>query len=113
MKLIKKIFIIVFTLLLILSALAYIDYFLVKTNNKVPKFSLKKDEKDFIVYSAPFYKVWYCKDSKTVILGGYDDPDAICHKSYEYVDGYYTNSSGLKISEEDLELITKNGIYTS
>lgn len=113
MKLIKKIFIIVFTLLLILFALFYIDYFLVKTNNKVPKFSLKKDEKDFIVYSAPFYKVWYCKDSKTVILGGYDDPDAICHKSYEYVDGYYTNSSGLKISEENLELITKNGIYTS
>lgn len=113
MKLIKKIFIIVFTLLLVLSALAYIDYFLVKTNNKVPKFSLKKDEKDFIIYSAPFYKVWYCKDSKNVILGGYDDPDAICPKSYEYVNGYYTNSSGLKISEEDLELITKNGVYTS
>ena len=113
MRLIKKIFIITIVLLLILSCLSYIDYFLVKTNNKVPKFSLKKDEKDFIVYSAPFYKVWYCKDSKTVILGGYDDPDAICHKSYEYVDGYYTNSSGLKISEEDLELITKNGIYTS
>lgn len=113
MKLIKKIFIIVFTLLVILSALAYIDYFLVKTNNKVPKFSLKKDEKDFIVYSAPFYKVWYCKDSKAVILGGYDDPDAICSKSYEYVDGYYTNSSGIKIKKEDLELVTKNGIYTS
>lgn len=113
MKLIKKIFIIVFILLLILSAAFYIDYFLVKTNNKVPKFSLKKDEKDFIVYSAPFYKVWYCKDSKNVIIGGYDDPDAICQKEYEFVNGYYTNSSGIKISMKDLELITKNGIYTS
>ena len=113
MKLIKKIFIIIFTLLIVICAISYIDYFLVKTYNKVPKIALKKDKTDFIVYSAPFYKVWYCKDSKTVIMGGYDDPDAVCPKNYEYVDGYYTNSEGVKISRKDLELITKNGIYTS
>ena len=113
MKLIKKIFIITIVLLLILSCLSYIDYFLVKTKNVVPKISLKEDKKEFIVYKAPFYKVWYCKDSKTTVIGGYDDPDAVCPKNYTYSNGYYTNSLGVKISQRNLELITKNGIDTS
>ena len=113
MRLIKKIFIITIVLLLILSCLSYIDYFLVKTKNVVPKISLKEEKKEFIVYKAPFYKVWYCKDSKTIVIGGYDDPDAVCPKNYTYDNGYYTNSLGIKISQRDLELITKNGIYTS
>ena len=77
MRLIKKIFIIIIVLLLILSCLSYIDYFLVKTKNVVPKISLKEEKKEFIVYKAPFYKVWYCKDSKIIVIGGYDDPDAV------------------------------------
>lgn len=113
MKLIKKIFIVIIVLLLILSGLSYIDYFLVKTKNVVPKISLKEDKDEFVVYKAPFYKVWYCKDSENIIIGGYDDPDAVCPKKYTYQNGYYTNSLGVNISQRDLELITKNGIYTS
>lgn len=113
MKLMKKIFMVTICLLLILSGLAYIDYFLVKTQNTVPKISFKEEKQDFTIYNALFYRVWYCKDSKTSIIGGYSDPDAVCPKIYEYNDGYYTNSSGIKISQRDLELITKDGIYTS
>ena len=113
MRLIKKILIIILVLLILGGGIVYIDYFLVKTKNIVPKLSIKEEQNaDLIVYKAIFYKVWYCKTNDTITLGNYNDPDAICPREYEYVDGYYTNSLGVSISQKDLELI-KNGIYTS
>ncbi|NLC48583.1 MAG: hypothetical protein GX758_04415 [Tenericutes bacterium] len=114
MKLFKKIFIFVIVLLVLLTLLAYIDYFLVKTNGKLPIISLKKEfeEKDVVVYNALFYKVWYCKTDKTITIGSYSDVDVICSLPYDFEDGYYTNTSGIKISEKDIYMITYKNLYT-
>ena len=52
MKKSKLILIIIFIMLLILSALVYIDYFIVKEKNTTPKISLMTEKKEFYVYNA-------------------------------------------------------------
>lgn len=112
MKKIKLILIILFIILLVLSAIVYIDYFIVKEKSVPPKISLVEEEKEFYVYKAPFYKVWKCKSDDSIIIGDYNDPDAICKTNYEFVNNYYTNKNGLKISKKDLYMITLTGVYT-
>lgn len=110
----KKIFIIIILLLVVFSGCVYIDYFLVKTKNTFPKISIKEDVDDeTIVYNAVFYKVWYCKNNKTMLIGSYNDRGAICPKKYTYDNGYYKNNMGVSISKKDLELLISDGIYTS
>lgn len=109
----KKFLIIVIVILVIIASLVYIDYFNVKTNNTSPKISLKEKINDNqIIYKAVFYKVWYCKTNKTYTIGSYSDIDAVCPIDYAYVDDYYTNAEGIKISKRDLQLLTNDGIYT-
>ncbi len=112
MKKTKLVLIIVFIILLVLSALIYIDYFIVKEKNTTPKISLVEEDKEFYVYKALFYKVWKCKSDDSIIIGDYKDPDAICKTNYEFNNGFYTNKNGLKISKKDLYMLTLTGIYT-
>lgn len=112
MKKTKLVLIIVFIILLVLSALVYIDYFIVKEKNTTPKISLVEEDKEFYVYKALFYKVWKCKSDDSIIIGDYKDPDAICKTNYEFNNGFYTNKNGLKISKKDLYMLTLTGIYT-
>lgn len=112
MKKVKIILIVLFIILLVLSGLIYIDYFIVKEKNSIPKISLMEEEKEFYVYKAPFYKVWKCKSDGSIIIGDYKDPDAICKTNYEFVNGYYVNANNLKISKKDLYMLTLTGVYT-
>ena len=110
----KKILIIAFIIILIICAGTYIDYFIAKTNNVAPKIVIKEElNENITVYKGIMYKVWYCKTNQTHIFGSYSDKDAICPKDYKYVDGYYTNVFGIKISKRNIELLTNDGIYTS
>ncbi len=110
----NKIIIIVIIVIILISILIYFDYFIAKTRVSAPKISIKKrlDENSY-VYKSVFYKVWYCESNKTYTFGDYNDKDAICPKNYKYVEGYYTNEAGVKISKRDLQLLTNDGIYTS
>lgn len=109
----KKVIITIIVILVVLSALVYFDYFYVKTNNTSPKISIKEEvNENQILYKAIFYKVWYCKTNKSYTIASYDEVDAVCPSNYAYVDGYYTNSEGIKISKRDLQLLVNNGIYT-
>lgn len=112
MKKVKIILIVLFIILLVLSGMIYIDYFIVKEKNSIPKISLMEEEKEFYVYKAPFYKVWKCKSDGSIIIGDYKDPDAICKTNYEFVNGYYVNANNLKISKKDLYVNTYWCIYT-
>ena len=114
MKSLKKIFIIIIVLLVVFSGVVYIDYFLVKTKNTFPKIAIKEELNDeTTVYKAILYKVWYCKNNKSISIGNYSDRDAICPKKYTYENGYYKNNMGIVISKHDLELLISNSIYTS
>ena len=114
MKKLVRILIILFILIAVFGAAAYIDYFMIKGKNTYPKLAIKKKlNEDVTVYTALLYKVWYCKTNDTYTIGGYDDKDAICPHDYEYVDGYYTNSIGIKISKKDIEMLSTNDIYTT
>ncbi len=115
MKVVKKIFIILFCIAIIFAILSYIDYFLVKNQNTLPRISLKKvdEDKGVIVYKALFYKVWYCTSDGTTIIGDYSDPEAVCPSAYVFIDDYYTNASGLKISKKDLLLMVYKNVYTN
>ena len=114
MKKLRKILIIIIVLLVVIAAADYIDYFIAKSRNTYPKISIKKELSDeSIVYNAILYKVWYCKTNDTYTIGSYNDKDAICPHNYEYVDGYYTNSLGIKISKKDLQMISSYDIYTT
>ena len=114
MKIITKIFFTIIILAAIVAALAYIDYFLVVKKDTLPKFALKEEnkEKEVIVYKGLLYKLWYCTYDKSRTIGSYSDAEAICPRTYEYVDDYYTNNNGLKISKKDLQLMTYKNIYT-
>ena len=103
MKSLKKIFIIIIVLLVVFSGCVYIDYFLVKTKNTFPKIAIKEELNDeTTIYKGILYKVWYCKNNKTMSIGSYSDRDAICPKKYTYTDDYYKNSMGINISKHDL-----------
>ena len=114
MKVVKRVFLVLFSLAVFIAILSYLDYFLVKTKNSLPKLSIKTDnkEKDIKTYKALFYKVWYCMADGTTIIGDYSDPDPVCPNAYNFKDGYYTNSSGLKISQRDTLLMIDKNIYT-
>lgn len=110
----KKVLIIIIVTLVLLASIVYIDYFNAKANSTSPKISLKENlDNNQILYKAVFYKVWYCKTNKTYTITSYSDVDPICPIDYRYVDGYYTNSEGIKISKRDLQLLTNDGIYTA
>lgn len=114
MKKVKKVLIILIIVIAVLACLIYLDYFIAKTRGSSPKISLKEQLSDNgYVYKAVLYKVWYCETNKTYTFGDYSDKDAICPKNYSYVDGFYTNEQGVKISKKDLQLLTNDGIYTS
>ncbi len=114
MKRLKKIIIITIVILVVIFVATYIDYFITKTNNTYPKISIKQKLSDNeFVYKAILYKVWYCDSNKTYTIGNYSDKDAICPKNYTYVDDFYTNESGIKISKRDLQLLTNDGVYSS
>ncbi len=112
MKSMRKLLTILFIILIIFSGVVYIDYFLVKTQNKLPKISIKETNGNMVVYKAIFYKVWHCVDEDKLVIGGYNDPDAICNLGIAFDDGYYVNDVGTKISESDYKLITTDQIYT-
>lgn len=111
---IKKIITILLVVLILLAGATYIDYFLVKTKNDLPRIALKHndDTKQVVIYKAPFYKVWHCLADDSVILGDYTDNDPLCPRTVEYVNGYFTNSAGINISQRDYELMSYNNIYT-
>ena len=114
MKKVKRILIIIVIITAVLACLIYLDYFIAKTRGSSPKISLKEKLSDNgYVYKAVLYKVWYCETNKTYTFGDYSDKDAICPKNYSYVDGFYTNEQGVKITKKDLQLLTNDGIYTS
>ena len=113
MKKFIKIFVIIFTVLILVASVTYIDYFVSKTKNTYPKIALLKQlNDDLFVYNSIFYRVWYCKTNNTYTIGNYNDKDAVCPKNYQYENGYYTNSLGIKISKRDLQLLTNNDTYT-
>jgi hypothetical protein len=112
MNRIIKYLIIIFVTLIVIVSFIYIDYFNAKTNNTNPKISIKIESENDILYKAFFYKVYYCKTNKKYKIAFYDE-EAVCPNNYNYVDGYYTNREGLKISKKDLQLLTNDGTYTS
>ena len=114
MKLVKKIIIIFLILLVLFGGVTYIDYFLVKTKNNMPKIAIKEEDKvkQVVVYKAPFYKVWHCTSDDSIVIGDYKDSEALCPRVVEYIDGFFTNSAGLKISQRDYELMSYNNTYT-
>ena len=108
----KKTFIIIVLLLIVFASLVYVDYFNTKTNKTFPKLALKSENDDAVIYTAILYRVWYCKVNKMYMIGSYSEKD-VCPKNYEYVNEVYTNSQGVNITKRDLQLLTKDGVYTS
>ena len=115
MKKVVRIFIFIFIILLVFSAIVYIDYFCVKNKNIAPKIALKSEiNSETTEYKAIFYKVWYCNSNKKYMIGSYDDDSSICPIKYIYYEnGYYSNPQDIKISKRDIEVMTDNGYYTS
>lgn len=110
----KKIFVFILILLFIFFGCVYVDYFIVKTKNTVPKISIKKVDNDKNeIYNAIFYKVWFCKEDDKILIGSYGDPDNQCSNPLEFKDGNYVNESGLIISKKDYFIMTSGGIYTN
>lgn len=110
----RKLLSLIIIVLIVFSGVVYIDYFLVKTQNKVPKISIKEKvaDKNMVIYKAIFYKVWYCENDKKFVIGSYDDPDATCSSNIAFDDGYYINESGAKISKRDYTIMRTNDIYS-
>ena len=108
MKKIKKIMIILIAVLVLFSAVVYIDYFVVVKRTSYPKISLKKQlDENLIVYNAILYRVWYCELNDTYTIGNYKDKDAICTNTLKYdKNGNYTNANDVKISAENMKLIS-------
>ena len=108
MKKLKIIIIILISTLVLFSAAAYIDYFVVVKRTTYPKIALKeKINDDLLVYNSVFYKVWYCKLNDTYTIGSYNDKDAICSNALKYdKEGNYTNAMNVKIANENMKLIS-------
>ncbi len=108
MKKLKIIFLILISTLVLFSAAAYIDYFVVVKRTTYPKIALKeKISEDLLVYNSVFYKVWYCKINDTYTIGSYSDKDAICSNALKYdKEGNYTNAMNVKIANENMKLIS-------
>ena len=55
----KKVVIILIAVLVLLSAVIYIDYFIVVNRTSYPKISIKKElDENLSVYNAVLYRVW-------------------------------------------------------
>lgn len=108
MKRMKKVIIILVALLVLFSAVVYIDYFIVVNRTSYPKISLKKEiDENLTVYNAVLYRVWYCKLNSTYTIGNYKDKDAICSNALKYdKDGNYTNAKNITISAENMKKIS-------
>ena len=114
MKKFKKFLIFIVIFVAIIAIATYIDYYIAKINNTSPKIAVKRTlSEDVTEYNAIIYKVWYCKTNKTYTIGSYQDKRAICPKDYKYVDNYYVNESGIKISKHDLQLLANDGVYST
>lgn len=109
MKMVKKIILFLFIAVVLFSAVAYIDYFIVVKRTTYPKIALKEQiSDDLLVYNSVFYRVWYCKLNDTYTLGGYSDKDAICNNTLKYdKEGNYTNAMNVKIASDNMKLISK------
>lgn len=113
MRKLSKVFIIIFIILFACGCAIYIDYYIVKNRHTTPKLAIKKQIDDNqVVYSAFFYKVWYCKTNNMYTIGDYSDKNAICPLEYTFDnDDNYENTNGVKISRRELTLISE--IYTT
>jgi len=110
----KKIVIFVSILVVIFAAVVYIDYFLVKNKGYLPKISIKQEDsvKQSTIYKSFFYKVIKCNVDNSIIISNYNTDDDVCPRDVKYVDGFFTNSSGLKISKKNYILMSYLNIYT-
>ena len=109
----KKVFVIIMLVLLVLGAVIYTDYFISKTKHILPKLVIKQKLNDnSLVYNGVLYRVWYCKTNDTYTYASYFDKDAICQSEYVYENDFYTNELGVKISKKELQLLLTDGIYT-
>ena len=108
MKKLKIILLILFIAVVLFSAAAYIDYFIVVKRTTYPKIALKKEiSDDLLVYNSVFYKVWYCKLNNMYTIGNYSDKDAICSNTLKYdKEGNYTNAMNVKIANDNMKLIS-------
>lgn len=113
MKKLKKIFIFLIIFILLFACSAYIDYYIVKTKNTIPRISVKKEINDnLIVYNALMYRVWYCKINGKYTIGDYKDSDAVCFSKDSYdEEGNYTNNENVLIKKEEINLLSN--YYTS
>ena len=104
----KKNLIIVFSIIVLMFAIAFIDYSIAKSNKTKPIFSIKKvnTEKQIEIYSGLFYKIYTC----TADDGIYEVKsifskvsDNFCPKEYkiEFKNGYFINNKNIKISKDD------------
>ncbi len=105
----KKIMLFLLLGVVLFSAAAYIDYFIVVKKTTHPKMALKKTiNEDLDVYNSIFYRVWYCKLNNTYTIGGYSDKDAICSNALKYdKDGNYTNALDVTISCDNMKLLNE------
>lgn len=90
-----------------------INFLWVKTMNK-PLISIKIVDEDnrMIIYNCLFYRVIECTDEEdnfTIVSHADKIPNNYCPKRIDikYIDGYYVNSKGTKISEKDYALLYK------
>lgn len=115
MKKLKIILLILMGTVVLFSAAAYIDYFVVVKRTTYPKIALKEQiNEDLLVYNSVFYKVWYCKLNDTYTIGNYHDKDAICSNTLKYdKEGNYTNAQNVKIANENMKLISNFYSYES
>ena len=112
---IKKIVLILLVILVILGAITYIDYFLAKSEGTLPKLVIKKEDevKQMTIHNGLFYKAIYCYADKSVIYTDHKSSTDVCPRLVTYDEkGYFTNSSGLKISKRDYTLMSYLNIYT-
>lgn len=103
----KKIIIFILSLFLIFVLFITIDFVNVNFNNR-PFFAFKHEdkEKQLIMYNCMFYRVIECtsEENNFTIISYFDNiPANFCPRkiNVKFIDGYYTNSKGVKISEED------------
>lgn len=115
MKIVKKILIILLIVVAVFSAITYLDYFLAKSQNTIPKIVLKSENKikQMKIYKGLFYKVIKCSSNNDIIYTDYESSEDVCPRKVTYdKDGYFTNTEGYKISKKEYKLMSYQNIYT-
>lgn len=106
---------IIISIILIIAFIIFIDYDYAKKKGKKPIFTIKiennKKEQENI-YIGMFYKTFECyAEEKNFIFSNLGVKKVNCPKSYKLKNGYFTNSIGTKIKEEQFHQI--NQLYSS